>query len=86
MRRRLPVDCGVEGQNDFADFFGSDTVKQAWYAQLIGPNGVKRAECAAQHVIAAFENPRAFHGPQICHVLNHANLAVGAFFTLANLT
>ena len=80
----LPIHRCIEGQDHFTNAFAPDPVEQLGDAQILGPHVIERRKRAAKHMVAALEGMAPFHRPQVGHVLDNADLAIGAGVTGAD--
>src|ERR1041384_1678574 len=71
MRRGLPVDGRVEGQDQFG--LRAEPRDEANYVEFVRADAVERREGAAQHMVAPAERAGALQGPQIGEVLDDAD-------------
>src|SRR6056297_274285 len=85
MRGGLAIDRGVEREDHLGDLFGLDPVHEFRYAQRLGSDLIERRQRATKHVIAPLEGLTAFHRPEVGYILDHADLAVGAFWRGADI-
>ena len=85
MRGGLPLDGGVQRQDHFGDIFTANAINKFRDPQFIGPDRIQRREASAQNVVAAFENLRPLHRPEIGDILHHAKFPRGAPLVATNI-
>ena len=73
MRGGLTLERGVHRQHHLVDAAGGDTRRTSWsMVRSSGRTPVQRGQSAAEHVIAAGEQPRPVERPKIGDLLDHA--------------
>ena len=85
MRRRLPIDSRVHGEDDFGDCALVYALNQGGDIEIFRADALQRGKCAAQNVIASAKSARAFHRPEIGDILHHAELCGVASLTRADM-
>ena len=74
----LAFERGVHRQHDLVDPARGDARDQLVDAEILGPHAFQRRQPAAEHMVAAGEQPRAVERPQVGDFLDHAQQAVVA--------
>ena len=74
----LALQRRVHRQHDLVDPAGGHAADQLVDGEILGPHAFERGQAAAEHVIAAGEQPRAVERPEVGDLLDHAQHLVVA--------